>query len=178
MTVPNESVVMLSRALDQTGDVLVAVHPDQLTHPTPCHDWNVGRLVAHVVATPRNFIKMANGEQVDWSAEPEPVTSEWAATFRSAADDLIHLWHHRGDTADAGQVDWQTAEFAVHAWDLARATGQSLVLEEDVALRGLAFMSGALTPEMRGNAFGAEVAVPHDAPAYERLAAFAGRHPH
>ena len=36
-------------------------------------------------------------------------------------------------------------------------------------------MSGALTPENRGEAFGEEVAAPADAPAYDRLAAFAGR---
>ena len=44
-----------------------------------------------------------------------------------------------------------------------------------MAERGLAFMSGALTPENRGQAFGEEVAAPEDAPAYDRLAAFAGR---
>jgi uncharacterized protein (TIGR03086 family) len=72
-------------------------------------------------------------------------------------------------------VDWQTAEFALHTWDLARATGQSTDLDPDVALRGLAFMSGALTPENGGDAFGPEVAVPDDAPPYDRIAAFAGR---
>ncbi len=35
MTTPHESVVVLSRALDQAGDVLAAVQPDQLTLSTP-----------------------------------------------------------------------------------------------------------------------------------------------
>jgi uncharacterized protein (TIGR03086 family) len=72
-------------------------------------------------------------------------------------------------------VDWQTAEIAVHTWDLARATGQSTHLDPEVAERALAFMSSGLTPENRGRAFEAEQPVADDAPVYHRLAAFAGR---
>ena len=141
----------------------------------PCRDWDVARLIAHIVAAPRQLLEMSQGGQPDWSAEPAPVAGEWAADFRAAADDLIHFWHRPGDDADAGQIDWQTAEIAVHTWDLARATGQAARLDPEVAERGLAFMSGALTPENRGEAFGQEVSAPADAPAYDRLAAFAGR---
>ena len=175
MSAPNDSVVILSRALDQAGDVLAAVHEDQLAQPTPCTDWDVARLIAHMVASPRNLLEMAQGGQPDWSKEPHPAAGEWAADFRSAADDLIHFWHEKGDDADTGQVDWQTAEIAVHTWDLARATGQPARLDPEVAERGLAFMSGALTPDNRGEVFGPEVPAPADAPAYDRLAAFAGR---
>ena len=173
----HDSVVVLSRALDQVSEILAGIHEDQLDHPTPCGDWDVARLVAHVVATPANFIAMSTGEQPDWSAEPAPIGSGWTAAFRSSADDLIHLWHRAGADADANQVAWQTAEFAVHAWDLARATGQSTDLDPEVADQGLAFMSRSLTPENRGQAFAAEVDVPADASAYERLVAFAGRDP-
>jgi uncharacterized protein (TIGR03086 family) len=177
LTTPITSVVVLSHALDQAGDVLAAVHEDQLSLPTPCGEWDVARLVAPIVATPRNFITMASGGKVDWSAEPEPVESAWASEFRSAADDLFHFWHQAGDAADPQQVDWQTAEFAVHTWDVARAIGYPHPLNPEVAERGLAFMSAALTPENRGTAFGPEVPAADDAPAYDRLAAFAGRTP-
>jgi uncharacterized protein (TIGR03086 family) len=175
MSTPNESVIILSRALDQAGDALAAVHEDQLGQPTPCGDWDVARLIAHLVASPQHLLEMSRGEQPDWSNDPDPVPGEWAAHFRSAADDLIHFWHERGDGADFGQVDWQTAEMAVHTWDLVRATGQPVRLDPEVAERGLAFMSGALTPENRGEAFGPEVPAPADAPVYDRLAAYAGR---
>jgi uncharacterized protein (TIGR03086 family) len=175
MSAPNDSVILLSRALDQLGDVLAAVHEDQLAKPTPCRDWDVKRLVAHIVADPAKLLEMSQGGQPDWSSDPDPVPGAWTSDFRSAADDLIHFWHSSGDDANAGQIDWQTAEIAVHTWDLARATGQTPPLDPDVAERGLAFMSGALTPENRGQAFGEEVTAPEDAPAYDRLAAFAGR---
>ncbi|MCW2844724.1 MAG: hypothetical protein JWN22_2640 [Nocardioides sp.] len=174
MTTPHESVVVLSRALDQTGDVLAAIHEDQLALPTPCSEWDVARLVAHVVHDPRTFLEMAQGKEIDWAAEPPPVTSGWADAFRSAADDLIHHWHQVGDD-QAPQADWQTAEFAVHSWDLARAIGYAQPLDPGVAERGLAFMSGSLTDHNRGSAFGPAQAAPADAPVYERLAAFSGR---
>lgn len=177
MTSPHESVSVLSGALDQVGDVLTAVHEDHLSRPTPCSEWDVARLIAHLVNDPRTFIAMAQGQEVDWAAAPEPVTSGWAAEFRSGADDLIHLWHQAGDAAQPGQVDWQTAEFAVHAWDLAQAIGYAGRLDPEVAERGLAFMSGALTDENRSGAFGPEVPAPDGASAYERLAAFSGRSP-
>jgi uncharacterized protein (TIGR03086 family) len=175
MTAPTESVVVLSRALDQAGDVLAAVHQDQLGQPTPCADWDVAQLVGHLVEAPARFLQMARGEQPDWSAGPEPAAENWVTDFRSNADDLLHHWHQAGPDADAGQVDWQTAEIAVHTWDVARATGQSPRLLPEVAERALAFLSGALTPENRGEVFGPAVSVPDDAPAYDRLAAFAGR---
>jgi uncharacterized protein (TIGR03086 family) len=175
MTAPHESVVVLSRALDQAGDVLTAVHPDQLGHPTPCGDWDVAHLVGHLVAAPERFLEMARGGEPDWSAGPRPATTGWAATFRSHADDLIHHWHQVGDAAEPGQVDWQTAEIAVHTWDVARATGQSPPLLPAVAERALALMSAMLTPENRGAVFAPAVPVADGAPVYDRLAAFAGR---
>lgn len=177
MSSPNEAVVVLSHALDQAGDVLSAVRPQQLDRPTPCPDWTVGQLVGHLVAAPARFQQMMRGEDVDWSTPPAPAQGSWVADFRASADDLIHRWHQAGDAADAGSVDWQTAEFAVHTWDLARATGQTGRLDDEVARRGLAFMSSALTPENRGEAFGPEVTPSGGATAYDRLAAFAGRDP-
>ena len=177
MTSPYESVVVLSRALDQAGDVLAGVHPDQLSQSTPCQDWDVERLVRHLVATPGKFAAMLRGEQPDWGDDPPVPGHEWASTFRVAADDLIHLWHQQGDATDERTADMQTSELAVHAWDLATATGHPDGLDEGVARRALDFMSAGLTEDNRGDAFAAPVEAPDDAPVYHRLAAFAGRQP-
>jgi uncharacterized protein (TIGR03086 family) len=170
------SIDVLSRALDQSANVLSGITADMLSATTPCGNWDVAGLVAHVVVTPRNFILMSSGGQPDWSAEP-PLPDDWAAEFRSAADELIRMWREAGEAAAPQGMDWQTAEFAIHAWDLARATGQQANLDPEVAQRGFDFMSAALTPDNRGVAFGPAVAVPDDAPIYERLVAFAGRDP-
>ena len=171
-----QSIDVLSRALDQTAQVLAAVPRDRLAGATPCAAWDVAGLVAHVVAAPRNFVAMSRGGQPDWSAEP-PLPDDWAAEFRSAADDLLRMWGEAGDAASPQAIDWQTAEFAIHGWDLARATGQPTDLDDEVAQRGLDFMSAALTPDNRGDAFGPAVTLPDSAPVYDRLVAFAGRDP-
>jgi uncharacterized protein (TIGR03086 family) len=173
-TTPHRAVVVLSRALDQAGDVLEAVHPDDLGRPTPCEDWDVAHLVAHLLADPVNLLAMGRGEDVDWSAEPPLVEEGWAPEFRNRADDLIHHWH-QVDDEHAGAADFNTAEIATHTWDLARAVGYEGDLDPEVAERGLAFMNATMKPEMRGGAFAPEREAPADADAYARLAAFAGR---
>jgi uncharacterized protein (TIGR03086 family) len=171
----HDAVRVLSHALDQTGDLLALVHPDDLGRATPCPDWTVQHLVDHLVATPGRFLQMMNGEQPDWAAEPPRITEDWAGAFRVSADDLIHAWHGRPD-AETASADWQSAELATHTWDLARAIGRSTDdLDAEVAERGLAFMQANLTADNRSVAFGPEQPAPADGSAYDRIAAFAGR---
>ncbi len=170
-----QSIDVLSRALDQAAEVLAAVSPDRLSDATPCPDWDVAQLVAHLVAAPRNFVTISSGGTPDWSAAQLP--DDWNAEFRSAAGDLLRMWRESKEPASPQAVDWQTAEFAIHTWDLVRATGQSRDLDPEVAQRGLEFMSGALTSDNRGDAFGPAVPLPDSAPVYDRLVAFSGRSP-
>lgn len=171
-------VRVLGRALDQAGDLLDHVHEDVLDRPTPCAEWDVATLADHLVADPTNFLAMMRGEQPDWTAPGPRVTEGWGAQFRNAADDLIHAWHQvdrRGEEVGV-PPEFQVAEFAVHAWDLASALGRPTAeLDTEVAETALAFLRANLTPEMRGHAFGAEQAAPRGAGPYEELASFAGR---
>ena len=173
---PHQAVVVLSRALDQAGDALASIHPDDWDRPTPCGDWSVRQLAAHLAAAPEHFLQQARGEEVDWSAPASVADGLWAGHCRTHGDDLIHHWHDQPDD-QAPQADWQSAELAVHTWDLVTALGRPLPLDDEVGERGLAFMQQGLTAENRGDAFGPEVEVPADAGAYERLAAFSGRDP-
>jgi uncharacterized protein (TIGR03086 family) len=176
VSTPSDAVRVLSHALDQTGDVLAQVHPDDLGRTTPCSDWDVQRLVDHLVATPGRFLQMMRGEQPDWGAEPPRVTEDWAGAFRIEADYLLHAWHQLRDAEPPVSADWQIAELATHTWDLARAIGRPTAdLDAEVAERGLSFMEGNLTDDNRGPAFAPPQAPPTDGTPYDRLAAFAGR---
>ena len=96
MSAPNESVIVLSRALDQAGDVLAAVHEDQLSQPTPCRDWDVAQLIAHVRGrAAATSLQMSQGGEPDWSRDPVRPPASGPRTFRAAADDLIHFWHQQ-----------------------------------------------------------------------------------
>lgn len=176
METPHQAVVVLSRALDQAGDVLAEVRAGDLDKPTPCSGWTVRQLAGHLSAAPGRFLASGRGEEVDWSAPAEGGPHDWTDRFRSSADDLIHHWHQQGDDAVA-QADWQSAELAVHTWDLIRALGRPVRLDDEVAERGLAFLKQNLTDDNRGEVFGPRVEVGADASAYDRLVAFAGRDP-
>lgn len=175
-----DEVRVLARAIDQAGDVLDHVHQDALGRPTPCTDWDVATLVDHLVHAPSQFLTMMRGEDIDWAAAPPHVTEEWGPAFRVAGDDLIHAWHEHSSTADADEApvsaDMQTAELALHSWDVARAVGYPMDrLEPEIAERALAFMSANLTDENRRPVFGPPQVAPEGAGPYDELAAYAGR---
>lgn len=171
----SDAVRVLGHALDQAGDVLDHVRADRLADPTPCGDWDVAALADHLVQAPATFVTMMRGERPDREAPPPHLTEGWGGTFRVRADDLIHVWHTL-DGDPPVPAAWQTAELAVHAWDLAVAIGFPLDrLDPEVAEVGLGFLRASLKPDLRGDAFGPEVPAPEAAGPYDALAAFAGR---
>ncbi|MEI7059369.1 TIGR03086 family metal-binding protein [Nocardioides sp. CCNWLW239] len=179
MTTSDETGI-LSRALDQTGDLLDRVHAETVSRPTPCEQWDVGALADHVIADGANFVTMLRGGEPDWGAPAPHVNESWGPAFRVGADDVLHAWGQAssGEGGAAVPVGLLVAEYATHSWDLARALDvPTSELDPEVAEAGLAFMKASLKPEMRSGAFDAEVEAPEGAGAYERLAAFAGREP-
>ena len=171
-----DPVAVLSRALDQTGGLLDRVGADVLGRPTPCPEWDVSALADHVINDPRQFVLMMRGEQPDWSAPTPHVAQGWGSTFRVAAEDLVRAWRDLGDDSPLPAA-MKFAYFAVHYWELSKALGLPLVgLDPEVAELGLEFMQANLAPEMRKGAFGPEQPAPPGAGAYDRIAAFAGRH--
>jgi uncharacterized protein (TIGR03086 family) len=171
----DDEVRVLARAIDQTGDVLDHVHADQLDRATPCEGWDVAALVDHVIAAPGRFVTMMRGEEPSWSAQVPHIVEGWGPAFRVTGDNLIHAWHEREEAAPMS-ADWQTAELAVHTWDVATAIGYPITrLDPEIATRGLAFMQANLTADNRGPVFGPEQEAASDGGPYEQLAAFAGR---
>jgi uncharacterized protein (TIGR03083 family) len=137
-------VDQLAKALDQAERALGTVADDNLDNPTPCSDWTVRQLAAHVANGPGTWARMARGEEVDWSAIPEVPDGEWRSTFRSGADELLEAM--RGAPADQQRgAGFQVAEYAVHSWDLVRGTGGAVDLDDSLAETGLAAMQGGLT---------------------------------
>jgi uncharacterized protein (TIGR03086 family) len=176
VTSQREELAVLSRSLDQAAAILGQVSDDDLSAPTPCHEWRTAELVDHLVEAPARFARMMRGEEVDWAAPTPHAGDDRAGVFRAHADDLIGAWLDLGDRDAPMPPDWQSAELAVHTYDLATAIGHSTGdLDPEVAERGLAFMQSNLTPANRAPAFEAEQPAPDRADAYQRIAAFAGR---
>ncbi|MFI9330305.1 TIGR03086 family metal-binding protein [Kitasatospora sp. NPDC052868] len=195
MTAAEDPIELLARVLAQTAGLIDGTGVELATHPTPCRSWDVGRLISHLLFDLKQFTLRATGGNPDWTQPFEDVEDDWLHRFEAGAEELVAAWRAAGDLGGVIElpgggtlparfpVDQQIAEFAVHGWDLARATGQSTGgLDHEAALASLAWGRGALSPEYRGaeeenHAFGPEVSVPEGASPYDRLAAFFGRDP-
>lgn len=191
MTEDTDTLELLRRSLDQMSKVIGRIRPDQTGLPTPCADWDVRELVSHIINKDLpNFAIVARGENADWQAPPAELGDDWKAEFDAGAAQLMELWEsvpvdrmvalpNGQDVPVRSRADQQIAEFCVHAWDLARATGQPSDLDAEPAEHGLGWSRRMLRPEARGpgKAFGLEVQVPTFAPVYDRLAGWFGRDP-
>ncbi|MFT4216396.1 MAG: TIGR03086 family metal-binding protein [Micropruina sp.] len=105
--------------------------------PTPCTDWTVSDLVRHVIDTERDFL---DRQQLSLPTPPE--SADPAQAWQTHAQAVIDVLSHDsiadrsfdgyfgpttiGDTM-ANFYGW---DLAVHAWDLARATGQGDPISE------------------------------------------------
>jgi uncharacterized protein (TIGR03086 family) len=191
MTDPNP-IDMLSRALEQTGQIISRIRPNQAGLPTPCRSWDVRVLVNHVVHDLKHFTASASGGRRD-QQDGDLIGDDWSGAYREAADALLAAWR-AGGALDRlvdlpfGQVPatWllgqHLADVVVHGWDLARATGQSTDLDPELGQQALDWGRENLRPEYRGDeesgkSFGVEVPVQDDAPLHDRLAGVFGRDP-
>lgn len=194
MPVTTDPVTLLSRALDQTEAIIVAIRPDQHQLPTPCRSWDVSELVAHLIHDLGNFNERASDGTPNWSVPAPAVEGGYAEAYQEGSKALVQAWRAAGDlsgsidmpgmgtVAKRFPIDQQITELAVHGWDLAIATAQPRDLDLEVGETALAWARSALRPDFRGSenegkAFGPEVDVPENAPLYDRLAGFFGHRP-
>ncbi len=189
----DEPLVLLGRALDQVSRLIRGTAAGQADLPTPCRSWTVRQLIGHLVTDLDNFAAAVRGEKPDWSRPPSDLGTDWAAAYAAGRGELDSAWSHAdvqaavptltgGEAPLLSRAGQQIAELAVHGWDLARATHQREDFDPAVAEHGLRWAMENLKPQFRGpedegKAFGPEVAVPADAPSYDRLAGWFGRDP-
>jgi uncharacterized protein (TIGR03086 family) len=180
---------LLERAIDQTAAAIGGVRPDQATLPTPCANFDVRGLVNHTVYDVQTFASMVKGGERG-SPDANLLGDDWAGAFRTGGAELMAAWQARGINGtiknQLGEfpASWgamqHVADFAVHSWDIAVSTDQSTAsFDTEVAEAALAWAKDNLKPQFRGadKAFGTEVEVAADAPAYDRLVGFFGRQP-
>ena len=118
-------------------DLVAGVQADQWANPTPCAKWSVRDLVNHLVGGGTIFAASFRGESVEMeSATPDMLgddaTSAWdgvIASFETAvsapgAMDREVVLPFATLPAQVA-LDIASFDLLVHAWDLARATGQS-----------------------------------------------------
>ena len=170
-----------ARAQEVFAAVLHGVGPDDWDRPTPCPEWDVRALVEHVVAGNQRVQLLAGREPValpDGTAARVRASAAGAHAVFAAEDGMTRTFDLPiGPVPGAAFVGLRTSDVLTHAWDLARATGQSTDLDPELADASLRAARERITPELRGEGrpFGAEQPCDADRPVADRLAAFLGR---
>jgi uncharacterized protein (TIGR03086 family) len=189
LTVPDQRedpLGLLERATDQLCSRVAEVRPEQASLPTPCSEFNVRQLLNHTLFDVALFTGMLSGSPPG-SPDEDRLGDDWSSTCRARLDDLLTAWRQRGlegtlkTRLGEFPMSWAAGQhmtdLLVHTWDLARATGQSMNLDPELAEHALRWGRQNLKPEYRGTGFSPEVPVPDTAPIYTRLVAFFGRDP-
>lgn len=173
------------------------VEERHLAGPTPCPEYTVRELLAHLVGLTvafRDAGKKALGPTTDTpptGALPQ-LEDGWRTALPGQLDELAETWRSpdawQGFTR-AGGVDLPAEvaglvalnELLVHGWDLARSTGQAYEVDTASLEAVLPFLEPAAASADSGEGpeglFGPPVPVPADAPLLDRVIALSGRRP-
>jgi uncharacterized protein (TIGR03086 family) len=182
-------VGLLERAINYTLGSLHIVTPEALSRPSPCRDWDLRALLAHVNDSLMALYEAVDVGQVDLdvSADASDSTVDPVATLRNRACQLLGAWTNAGSTytvsiagcplttgivASTGAI-----EVAVHGWDIARACGRDHPIPRSLAEEMLELSPLLIADADRPTRFAAPIDVPPLAGPGDRLIAFLGRHP-
>jgi|SRR5687767_6501381 len=182
---------LLERGLDETARVIGGIRPEQLDAPTPCEGWKVRDVLEHVIGGNHFFAAAAAGEAPPTGDGSDIVGDDPANAYEQGRKRALDAWRQPGVaerivTLPIGDIPGSMAmvihfvDHLVHAWDVAKATGQDTALDPELAEAAHRMMEGRIPEQLRtgDNApFGPEVPWAEDAPPHERLVAYLGRTP-
>jgi uncharacterized protein (TIGR03086 family) len=178
------------------ASAVAAVPPDRWKARTPCTDYDVRALVDHLgwgaLLSQRSATRTpfehdwSSGEAAPFLQDCRP--EEWAAALAPELDAAADAWTDpaawEGETLmgtapmPAGVVGpMMLAEFALHGWDVARASGAPYEVSEALGRAVLDAVTPLTGMGRDGGWYGAEVPVPADAPAFDRALGATGRDP-
>jgi uncharacterized protein (TIGR03086 family) len=176
------------RASASFGEEVREVDDDQWFAPTPCADWDIRMVVAHVVVGDAQIPLLVNGDPVERVEEFDPTVlgnnplAAWRGTALAAiralsgAGVLGHRYAHPvGHITGRRIIGFRISDSLVHAWDIARARGTDELLDPEIAEYCLDFWQPIAAGLPASGFFGPAVAPPADADPGLRLLSLLGR---
>ncbi len=167
--------------------VLGAVSEDELSSATPCTEWDVEKVIDHLVGSQRWFLQAISTPEADGGTS-EASAGDYRKAYDEAASSVLgalsvdgfasrEVELPFGTFSGAQFMDFVSLETLAHTWDVAKATGQDTDLAPEAAEHLLGVAQAMLGTEGRSESgnFGPVQPCPTDAPAADRLAAFLGR---
>ena len=162
---------------------LAGVAPEAWSAGTPCTQWTVRDLVAHVVGTHRRVIATVDGtapQDVDAAGD---LAGQWLVASGAVEDALAD--EARASHVVSGMFGEQSFESLVgrlvcsdtlvHTWDLARATGQDERLDPGAVAKAFAFLTPMDEVIRRPGGFAPKIAPSPDADDQTAFLSFCGR---
>jgi uncharacterized protein (TIGR03086 family) len=180
-----------------TARIVPAVTARHWDDPTPCGQWRVADLLAHIIGQYHGFALAASGEPTTVAAfAPRPVTAaELVAGYSAAAelvtrafdqDGVLERRFHLPEIRDGGSfpagaaIGFHLVDEVVHAWDLASSIGVPFEFDDEVLRAALAIARQVPNdPASRGEgaAFAPGSHAGPDRPVLDRIVALLGRDP-
>ena len=184
------------RALKTTESIVNRVDARWLGRPTPCTEWTLGQLLAHMVGQNHGFAAVARGETSDLGVWADrPVGADPAGTFSASAADVTEafaadgmldreLWLpeiRRGGLFPARlAVGFHFLDYVVHGWDVAVSIGVRAEFDADLleAVLPLAEqVPGGGSRRREGAPFGPELDGAEGGSTLDRILIMLGRSP-
>ncbi len=176
---------LIAKAVAATNEVVQGVDASQFADATPCADFDVRALTEHVTSFAPITIAAASKATPD-AVEFDP--QGFKARYAAAVPEIAAAWAAPGALEGSapfgpGEYPAQVAagitlsEIVLHGWDLAKATGQSLVVDDDVAEATHYLMTRGAEGGRQAGVYGPEVPVPDDADAFTKALGLSGRDP-
>lgn len=165
-TQPSDPRPLFARAVGTGGSVIAGVHDDQWGDPTPCDEFTVRQLCAHLVDVLSRVAALGRADDpFGFPPAAQRVTGDgWLPAWQTAAQAVQAAWTDDAVLERTMTLPWASAagrdmlatylsEVTVHTWDLARATGQSVSWDEAVVGVALRAARRALPAEGRAERF-------------------------
>lgn len=185
--------MLIERAAAPLLDLIPALEP-QLGAKTPCTDYTVRQLINHLLFWAPSLTGAAAKAAVAPPAEAESdldlTAGDGLAALTESINGTVKAWSDpaawEGMTYLGGPTELPAAmvggmvmgEFVVHGWDLARAAGQKLPVDGDVAEYMETELAKTAEQGREMGIFGPEVPVSAMAPTIHRVLGLTGRDPH
>lgn len=177
-----DQLALHRRAQETFQATLANVGADQWGLTTPCEGWTVTDLVDHIIGGNAWVQGLAGRAPVEVPETDKAValvlSAGGAQDVFAAEDGLTRMFELPfGTMPGAAFIGLRTNDVFTHAWDLAKATGQSTDMDRELATEGLKASRMRIQPQMRGEGrpFGPEQPCPEGASPADQLAAFLGR---
>ena len=189
------AMVDLTPAARRLSELVRHIDDDQLGAPTPS-DIRVADMLDHVGGLAVAFAAAAAKDLGSVTATPpapdgDRLGTAWSTEIPGALTALAQAWTDPaawegmtqvGGVTLPGEIAGQVAldEVVLHAWDLARGTGQPYQQDPATLEACLAAMTAMYPPDnldTRKGIFGPPIPVVDDAPLVDKVVAYSGRDP-